>query len=492
MHLEKLFRVLVLANVLFLGSSGQAQTVVDLSVDNILQRLEQVSFDYQLAVLETKVLQSQGESLLGVYDPTLNTQLGYRLDASDPVNAVFGTRNDTLSYTANIQKNFKYGTSVEFGFLGSSQSSNSPFVALDPAIDNRWYLKLRQSLWKDGLGKNIVREIKALESRTQGSKILSQRRKEVLLASVLLNLIQLQYSQQEQLILSQAYQRALDLYDNTKNRRRLGVANKSDVMASSANTLAREQNVQQSKNQYKTACRELLYLLAYDLGKHSCEKNDQQSILVWQFLEQASEKQEHKHREVEKLKKDVLAQQLIVETFKNRLKPDLNLILELASNGVDDDWSRSFQESLSLDNPNFFAGLELSVPLGNRRGKNNLKREKITNDQLKLQLKRLQSTIEKDYLNALENYQSYKKQLEISLQQVSVEERKLKEKNNDFKIGRAEIADVILYQQDVLSAQLNVKRNETQMRIAIVNKALADGSLLNTLNSKKEVNNEMD
>ena len=319
MHLKKLLQVLVLTHVLFLNAINvaysQVQKNIDLSMNNIIQRLEQVAFDYQLAVLEAKILETQGDGLLGVYDPTINAQLGYRLDASDPVNAVFGTRNDTLSYTTNIQKNFKYGTALEFGFLGSSQSSNSPFVALDPAIDNQWYLKLRQSLWKDGLGKNIVREIKALESRAQGSKILSQRRKEVLLGSVLLNLIQLQYSNQEQLILTKAYQRALDLYDNTKNRRRLGVANKSDVMASSANVLAREQNVQQSKNQYKNACREVLYLLAYDLDQYNCEKSDQRYLIIWQVLEQTNQKQHY--REVEKLKKDMIAQQLIIETLNS-------------------------------------------------------------------------------------------------------------------------------------------------------------------------------
>ncbi|HMQ10634.1 MAG TPA: TolC family protein [Oligoflexia bacterium] len=488
MHLEKLYRVLVLANVLFFSSYSQAQTVVDLSINNIFQRLERVSFDYQLAVLETKILESQRESLLGVYDPTLNTQLGYQLDASDPVNAVFGTRNDTLSYTANVQKNFKYGTSVEFGFLGSSQSSNSPFVALDPAIDNQWYLKLRQSLWKNGLGGNIIREIKALENRTEGSKILSQRRKEMLLASILLSIVQLEYSNSEQLILSQAYQRALDLYDNTEKRRRLGVANKSDVMASSANTLTREQNLQQSDSQYSNACRELLYLLAYNLDQYQCKRNNSLDVKIWQYLEQS--KPDAQHGELIKIEKDILAQQLIVETFKNRLKPDLNLILELASNGVNDDWAASFKESLSVSNPNFFAGIELSVPLGNKKNKNDLKREKIINDQLKLQLQRLQLMIEKDYLNAYQNYKGYKKQWELSLKQVDIEEKKLKEKDNDFKIGRAEIADVILYQQDVLSAQLNVKRNETQMHIAMINKALAEGSLLNLLKEAQNRNKQ--
>lgn len=491
MHFKKLFQVLVLANVLFVSSYSQAQTVIDFSLDNIIQRLEQVSFDYQLALLETKALEAQSDSIQGVYDPTVNTQLGYRLDASDPVNAVFGTRNDTLSYTANIQKNFRYGTALEFGFFGSSQSSNSPFVSLDPAIDNQWYLKLRQSLWNNGFGKNIVREIKALENRAEGSKILSQRRKEILLASVLLNLIQLEYSSNEQLILNQAYQRALDLYDNTKKRRRLGVANKSDVMASSANALAREQNVKQSDGQYNNTCREVLYLLAYDLGQHTCKKNSALDMGIWQHLEQSNIVKQH--GEIAKIEKDILAQQLIVETYKNRLKPDLSLILELASNGVNDDWTESFKESLSLDNPNFFTGVELSVPLGNKKNKNDLKREKIINDQLKLKLKRLQATIERDYLKAFENYQSYKRQFELSVQQVNLEEKKLKEKNNDFKIGRAEIADVILYQQDVLNAQLNVKRNETQMHIAMVNKALADGSLLNALmRSQKGTYNEVD
>ncbi len=144
-----------------------------LTLKDAIERGLKSNLEVEISRVNTQLQRAAARSALGVYDPTIRLQPGYEKRATPTPNvlqAPTGKLEDTLfnanaSYSQRFRAN---GTQFKADFLNTRQTTNNPFVGLNPFTQSQLVLGITQPLLR---GRETDRERTDLMIRNRAAQV---------------------------------------------------------------------------------------------------------------------------------------------------------------------------------------------------------------------------------------------------------------------------------------------------------------------------------
>jgi outer membrane protein len=152
---------------------------------------------------------------------------------------------------------------------------------------------------------------------------------------------------------------------------------------------------------------------------------------------------------------------------RNQTLPQLDATASATFNGLASTYSRDLERVSSGRYPAWYAGLQLSYPLGNDAARNDYIKSKLKVEQARTQVRSLEESIAKDVRIAIRALDSGYQQLEVTSRGRAYADEVLQAFIKKQKVGLATTKDVL----DVLNNQVAAQANEIQA-VADYNKAM--------------------
>jgi outer membrane protein len=172
--------------------------------------------------------------------------------------------------------------------------------------------------------------------------------------------------------------------------------------------------------------------------------------------------------ELQQLKHQLETQNINLRFLKNQVWPSLDLVGSYGHNGLNTSYGRALEDLTRNDNPRYSYGVVMSIPLGNRRARNDLKAAKATHAQMLLEYKELEQAIMVSIDNAIKLLQSQFQQVEATRQARLFAQDALLAEQKKYENGKSTSFLVLQFQRD-----LTRSRFEELAALAEYNKALA-------------------
>lgn len=437
-----------------LGVMSLASSVwaIDLTEQTLLDQIREVSRQGQIVKLESKVFGEEPEKLKSAYDSSLQMSLNHQWDANEPLNAVFGTRNDTTRWDATFHKQLSTGTLLKAGLLNSRLKSNSPFNSVNPAYNAQFIVGVVQPLWKNAFGQGLKKQIEALKLKSLSMQALTERKIELIYAQTLGVFWQWLFYREYEGVAQDSLKRAISFHRAIVQKSSLGVAEQSDVFAAESNVLNREQLLLNIQNEKNKLCEKIKYDLNLPTGEtcQSSQSFKQDIDLKPKQTFVASALKDREDIKALALSKQSLQKSL--EANRLSLSPEVNFISEFAINGVSQVYDTAFSRAGSFDHPRFLVGGEIKIPFSNASLKAEKKQLNFEKQKANLEIEELEAKTKYEVSVSFDHVLNLKERLEKIDHRRNLEERKLKAKHRSYQNGRADVTDVLLFEQDVVMA----------------------------------------
>jgi outer membrane protein TolC len=144
---------------------------------------------------------------------------------------------------------------------------------------------------------------------------------------------------------------------------------------------------------------------------------------------------------------------------KNGLLWDFSVVAGIGSSTTNIRFGSAYNNVGSVGKSDWNAGATLTIPLNTIDAKNSYLIAKVALDKEKINLKKLEKTIETDILNAIRDVEMSYKQLEIAKKNTELQQRKYDIENEKLKVGRSSLFQLLSYQDSLVSAKNNELTN---------------------------------
>ena len=182
---------------------------------------------------------------------------------------------------------------------------------------------------------------------------------------------------------------------------------------------------------------------------------------------------------------DLLQAQLNVEKQgiqlkfdRNQLFPELNLTGTYGYNGAGTEFSDAFNQFNEGNRPFYSYGAQMSVPLSNIGARNTYKSDKVTLQQVVLQLKQYEQNVLVEIDNAVKQAQSNYQSVEATKQARIYAEAALDAEEKTYAVGKATTFEVLQYQNNLTAARSQEIRALANYNEALANLAAQEGSTI--------------
>jgi outer membrane protein TolC len=240
-------------------------------------------------------------------------------------------------------------------------------------------------------------------------------------------------------------------------------------LASQANVLIREKDVSIEVNRFRRAEENLKLLMNmdsdYQIYPQEILKYRKRQVNLEDSLRQALQMR----RDYQKGKRDIEIKNLILQTKANERWPEIDLVASLAANGINQKFSNATRDITNENNTDYFAGLEISIPIENNLAQSEFKEAEHEKEKALITLKNIERTIVAEVSNAFRDYVTFDKTLVALIEAAQLQQEKLQEEEKRFKYGRSDTKRLIDYQEDYLKAQLEVARGIFELEVSRVN-----------------------
>lgn len=159
--------------------------------------------------------------------------------------------------------------------------------------------------------------------------------------------------------------------------------------------------------------------------------------------------------ELREQRSNLRTSELQMKVAHNRTLPDLNLNSGIALTGIDRKYSRNVEKVGDADYPVLSVGLSFEYPLGNDAAKNEYIRSKLQVEQIRTQIRSLESNLENDVKIAIRAIETNFKQIEVTDRGKAFAEERLRSFIKKNEVGLATTKDVLDVENDLATAKDN-------------------------------------
>jgi outer membrane protein TolC len=382
------------------------------------------------------------------------------------------SEEETINGDLSVILRERIPTGADFSFTWSGGYNKLDGTSSsERALDNSWTFNAVQPLLKGGgIGVNMTNL--RIARLTEQSNIWSLKSQVIAIVTQVIGAYRSFLQAEKQLEISQAsLERAKSLLEVNKMLIQSGRMAAVEIVQTEADVANREFSYQSSLNSLNNTRLTLLNLLALDTD---LQVKPVETIEI--------EPIEPEPRECIALALDSQPQYLIEKlalraselglvVARNNLLPDLSVFFNFVRQ---DFFNKSSADSRTN---NWAAGLSLSVPLyGDLTREQGYLSSKTSVQRQKLQVEQTEANIKTDVQGKVRDIKTALMQVQLSEQARKLAERKLRIEQDKLALGRSTNFQIVSFQNDLVSAQLN----ELNSKIAYLNALTALDAVLGT------------
>ena len=363
------------------------------------------------------------------YDPFLNLTGGVEHQTSPVANRqIYGVSSlqlNSVQVNALYSQAFATGTSVNFSFGNSRQTTNSPYFNLSPSLSSTFRFQIQQELLAGfGFGPNL----RYLHIARNNKKISDIAFKDQVIATVtqIENIYWDLVSAYEQThVNEQSFSFAQQTLDNARKQLKLESVPAMDVMRAEAEVSKRDQDLTIARTSLQLQETLMKNAITKSLDDPVLEampvvptdKMETVAVQSAQPIQDLISEAQHNRPDLAESDIDLVNRQISRSAARNALLPALSLVAFYAGSGlagplnpiynlgqnvsnVPTDFSGALQNTFNNSSPDYYVGLNLSIPIRNRVAKADQFRSELEYRQAELRMEQLKKQVRIEVRNA--------------------------------------------------------------------------------------------
>ncbi|MBI4042587.1 MAG: TolC family protein [Deltaproteobacteria bacterium] len=417
----------------------------------------------------------------GIYDFHLDSTTSYSHDKREPLFIFASSKKISFDSDTHLSRLFPTGTTLSLGWLQQweENSFSATFNTLNPYWQMGFELKLTQPLLKNAFGFVTRRSIEQAKLAWQSASHVEKMKLEGTVAEIEAAFWELSHAAELYEIKKKGVEQADKLHEYNVRQSERGIAEKVDLFASEAHAetrrgelIAAEGVLIQAGKRLKSLLDDVspLYLLPSDRMLFSRgEALRYQTESNKRILDEALKKR----FDLKAMKEEAENAQLTVEIARNGRLPQLNLMASVTSTGLDKSYNNSIDKSAKYEKPVYFIGGTLFFPLENREARYALKEAMYGYQRAEIRAAQLEHEIALEIERLSSQIRATELAIENLLKAEELLNKKLSERERQFRMGRVPLQLVIDDQEHLLVAQThsaeaikNYKILETEWNLA--------------------------
>ncbi len=453
-------------------------------------------------------------TIVSSYDPEISGNIGVEHQTTPLSNlqiyGVPGLQLNTTQSNLTYSQAFATGTSVQFGWDNNRQTTNSIFSNLNPALNSQYQVRVRQELLAGfGLGPNLRylriaknnKKISDIAFRDQVIETITQ------IENIYWDLVN---AYEQSRVTQQSLNFAQQSYENAQKQLNLEAIPAMDVMKAEAEVSKRQQELTVANSNEHLQESLLKNALTRSLDDPLLEEMPvvptdrmesmpkQENVPLADLISQALKTRP----ELQESDIDLLNRQISRKAARNALLPSVSLVGFYGGSGLSGELNPLFQgtnasnvptdfggalaNAFNNSSPDYYVGVNLSIPIRNRVAKADQYRSELEYRQAELRREQLRKQIRIEVRNA-----EYEMEQSAARVQSAEKARDLAQKTFDITkkeqdLGAGSSFQTLTAQRDLALAELDLVTAMTTYRKARVELIRATGTTLEHNNIQLE------
>jgi len=440
------------------------------------------------------------------YDPVINLNGGdEHLTLPEPNRQIYGVSSlqaNTVQANANFSQAFPSGTTVSFLFGNSRQTTNSPFFNLSPTLSSSFRFQIQQELLAGfGFGPNL----RYLSIAKNNQKISDIAFKDQVIATVtqIENIYwDLVSAYQQTQVNEQSFAFAEQTLDNAKKQLQLESIPAMDVMRAEAEGSKRDQELTVARTSLQLQETLMKNAITKSLDDPVLESipviptDQMQNVAppaaqpIQGLISQAQNRPELAESNI-----DLVNRQISRRAARNALLPSLSLVAFYGGSGlagplnplyslgpntsnVPTDFSGALQNAFNNSSPDYYVGLNLTIPIRNRVAKADQYRSELEYRQAELRLEQLKKQVRIEVRNAQYALDQTGARVEAARKARDLAQRTFEITKKEQELGAGSSYQTLSAQHDLALAELDLVNAMTVYAKARVELDRATGTTL--------------
>ncbi len=446
---------------------------------------------------DSRIVSRQAEfdpafTLSGLYEGIEKPQNTREFVATQSATAPRGSRlfdEENLRFDTALKGRTPLGTEYEFtvelNSLKNTLNIDRPPSMYYPEYESFAGLRLTQPLLRDFgpevqlAGLRVARTDRRLATLGWKLKVMQ------VVASVMKNYYDLSFASDDTTIKMENIHRARTLEDQNRTRVRQGVGSELDVQQAAVAASVREEELITAQYMQKEKANLLLRDLVSDLDPEHVPavKPSHRLGVVVPSLERSALMREAVANRIEyrQAQEQIGKQEIKLKFARNQLWPRLDLIGSLGANGLNSSGGAALGDAFESSHPAWSVGLMISIPLGNRQAKAQLKEVQTEKEQLLLSFKQLEIDLALQVDTAASRVETSQRRLATTRQSVAASQATLDAENQRLEQGVGVSFNILEAQKDLGAATSRELAARADLSKSLVDLWLSTGTLLSRL-----------
>jgi len=441
------------------------------------------------------------------YDPFINVNGGVEHQTSPVANRqIYGVPSlqlNTGQVNALFTQAFATGTSINFAWSNSRQTTNSPYFNLSPTLSSTFRFQVQQELLAGfGFGPNL----RYLRIARNNKKISDIAFKDQVIATVtqIENIYWDLVSAYEQTrVNEQSYNFAQQTFENAKKQLQLQSIPAMDVMRAEAEVSKRDQDLTVARTSLQLQETLMKNAITRTLDDPVLESmpvipTDQMqtvSIETAQAIQELITEAQHNRPELAESDVDLVNRQISRRAARNALLPSLSLVGFYSGSGlagplnpiyslgtnqssVPVDFGGALLNSFNNTSPDYYVGLNLNIPIRNRVAKADQYRSELEYRQAELRMEQLKKQVRIEVRNAQFALTQTGARVEAATKARDLAQRTFDITKKEQELGSGSSYQTLSAQRDLALAELDLVGAMTTYEKAKVELDRATGTTL--------------
>lgn len=285
--------------------------------------------------------------------------------------------------------------------------------------------------------------------------------------------------------------RAKELLAQNRRRVELGVLSPLDVTQAEAGVAEREEAVIVAERAIKNQENTLKRLILRDVSEfHGAALVPVDALVVHMVdadVARSTRAALDSRPDYRRAQFDLDRQHIQVAYNRNQLWPEVDLQASYGLNGQAGTFDRFVNNAATGDNPAWFVGLTMAIPLGNKSARASYETAKLQDAQLLLTLKKLEQDIIVQVDNAVGQVQSNLKRVDATRAASRLAEESLKAEETKLRAGTSTSFLVLQAQSQLATARSAQIRAEADYNQSLVELYRVEGTLLQKQNIRLQM-----
>lgn len=435
------------------------------------------SQDVQMVILDFHIGSEDLSEAKSIYDTVITSEVSHAKDQSQRTSTAFGTNTQQTIYNLELGQKTPLGTELGFGFVNERETTNSIFSTVNPAYNSQLQLSLSQPLLQNTFGVVDRSKIQATKKLVSALNFTTKAAIQKTVYSHLVaywdfywrhHLVQMEVA---------ALSKARSLYQANQKKLELGVIEKSDLEAFSANVAIHESLWLQAKSDLVSATEKLKVALLLPEDEDLKPLDEKTGAKVPGEMTEILKKALETRPDYLALKESLEASRLMVVMAKNNRWPEMDVQATLALNGISTDYGTAI-ENIGDGHPLWAVGMEFNFPLQNRYRKSESRKSEIERGKKIIQVKQKELEVRHGIRESFVRYENALDKRSAALRARTSQYNKMEGEQKKYQAGRSDSDILIRYQNDYIDARKMALAAEVEVEMAWMNLQLVQGKIL--------------